>query len=28
MLNISIKKLDRFDYKINLKKYLNLIENI
>ena len=28
LLNNSIKKLDRFDYKINLKKYLSVIKNI
>ena len=28
MLNTSIKKLDRFDYEINLKKYLYLVKNI
>ena len=28
LLNTSIKKLDRFDYKINLKKYLSVIKNI
>ena len=28
ILNTSINNLNRFDYKINLKKYLNLIENI
>ena len=28
MLNTSIKKLDRFDYKVNLKKYLSLVKKI
>tara|TARA_B110000503_G_C7163058_1_gene420558 strand:+ start:4204 stop:4434 length:231 start_codon:yes stop_codon:yes gene_type:complete len=28
LLNTSIKKLDRFDYKINLKKYLSIIKKI
>lgn len=28
LLNTSINKLNRFDYKINLKKYLSVIKNI
>ena len=28
ILNTSIKKLDRFDYKVNLKKYLSLVKKI
>ena len=28
MLNTSIKKLDRFDYEVNLKKYLSLVKKI
>ena len=28
MLNTSIEKLDRFDYKVNLKKYLSLVKKI
>ena len=28
LLSTSIKKLDRFNYEINLKKYLSVIKNI